>query len=162
MTGSARWAALAASLGVAACGPGNISEECIPIDDQVAPGFNNWCGAWIIHDPNLEWDGPPPAQNQFVCLAPDEDGECDLCGVDQLEAAVEWELREQLAILTPACELEHWEVHCMHSIENGMSLRGPDQYCCYEIAVWGENCEYSTTPVPLTHNPQRLGVVDAQ
>ncbi len=34
-------------------------------------------------------------------------------------------------VLGFGCDLERWEVHCMQ----GMSVGGPDTYCCYEIAI---------------------------
>jgi len=34
-------------------------------------------------------------------------------------------------VLGFGCYLERWEVHCMQ----GMSVGGPDTYCCYEIAI---------------------------
>jgi hypothetical protein len=140
MTGGSRMAALLAWFALISCGPGKVVEECIPVDEEVGVG-QYWCDAMDIYDPELEWEGPAPAQARFVCLAPDEAGECTLCGLDELAEAVEGGLREQLAIAAPECELERWEVHCMQSIEHGTVFGGPDQYCCYEIAIWGESCE---------------------
>ncbi len=141
MTMSTKLPVLVLGFALTTCGPGPLVEECIPIVDRVGPGLDFWCDAYTIYDPELEWDGPPPARERFVCLAPDAEGECVRCGLDELAKAVEEPLREQLAVATPDCDLERWEVHCMRTIEQGMSVGGPDTYCCYEIAIWGESCE---------------------
>ncbi len=140
MTHETRLVALVAGIVLGSCGPGKVVDECIPVDEQVGVE-QYWCDAIDIYDPKLEWDGPPPAQARFVCLTPDEAGECPLCGLDELAASVEKDLREQLSIAAPQCKLDRWEVHCMRSIEHGMVFGGPDAYCCYEIAIWGQSCE---------------------
>lgn len=130
-----------AALGVLmACGPEPISPECIPIDPQIP--FDNvmWCdGAFSVHDPEIMYEGQPPDGGQAVCVAPDPDGECPSCPLDEVTASIETPLREQLALNTPSCEVERWEIPCMRTIEGGM-FSSSTNYCCYQVAYWGTNC----------------------
>ena len=111
MTHETRLVALVAGIVLGSCGPGKVVDECIPVDEQVGVE-QYWCDAIDIYDPKLEWDGPPPAQARFVCLTPDEAGECPLCGLDELAASVEKDLREQLSIAGSRLrggDQPHWE-----------------------------------------------------
>ena len=61
------------------------------------------------------------------------------CGPPEVADAVEVRLLELLAEYRPECQLEHWELGCMRTIENGMILGHESGYCCFQVAVWGND-----------------------
>ncbi len=128
-------------LAASACGPDPITQECVSIDPNLGvQGIANWCDdALSVHDPEIMYEGQPPDGGQAVCVAPDPDGECPSRPLDEVTASIETPLREQLALNTPSCEVERWEIPCMRTIEGGM-FSSSTNYCCYQVAYWGTNC----------------------
>lgn len=137
-------AALAIGVG-GSCGPPSPpAAECIPVDDLLGdPAARLWCdGLWTPQsDPDVAWNGAPAGAGLPVCLPPESDGSCKACPVDEVEVAVEAELKN----LYPEgadCHIEHWEIGCMRTPENTMKSLGiNDNYCCFEVALWGPGCD---------------------
>lgn len=51
-------------------------------------------------------------------------------------------MREQIAQEFPACDIQHWEFGCMRTVESAKMLGREDDYCCFQVAVWGPGCRY--------------------
>lgn len=130
--------ALASALG---CGPSGVELECVSIDEKLGdPGSRQWCEGQYYPE-TLEWNGQPSVETIPVCLAPKADGECAVCPVDEISDAVEVQLLEDLAQYRPGCQLEHWELGCMRTIENAILIGREPEYCCFQVALWGDGCD---------------------
>ena len=131
---------IALALALAACGPPGPTLDCIPIDEQLGvPIDRQWCEG--EYQPSMLWQGEEVDNNAIICLLPESDGECKVCPADEVSAAVETKLEFDLAMYYSECTLEHWELGCMRTLENAKNVlhREPES-CCFQVAVWGENC----------------------
>lgn len=134
-------------LGLAvACGPPPASgDQCIPTDELLGnPAERLWCGGlWKPQDdPDLIWKDEPAGAGGPVCLPPRADGSCQTCPIDEVAAAVEAELNALYPVGSAECQVEHWEIGCLRNKENTeKSLGITDDYCCFEVALWGPGCD---------------------
>ncbi|MCA9700060.1 MAG: hypothetical protein KC431_21220, partial [Myxococcales bacterium] len=116
-----------------------VTPDCVPVDEKLGdPAGRMWCdGEYFPLD--LEWEGEIPIDTLTVCLSPEADGTCNLCPTAEIADAVEIGMREYLTEYRPACQLQHWELGCMRTIENGMKLEREEGYCCFQVATWGND-----------------------
>ena len=128
------------ALSSSSCGPGEPTLECVEIDQSV--DTYGWCElaaspamAGLTHEGELA-----SAHSLRICVAPQANGSCQLCSFEEVEEALDSEVRSIVDFHVPECELEHWELGCMEDLESSMS-GNPDDYCCYWVVIWGENCE---------------------
>lgn len=125
-------AALASS-----CGPGETAPDCVSVDAQLGvPGAREWCEGEF----SAQWEGEYADKELPVCLPPLADGSCELCPTEKVVADVESALFEMLPETRPSCKLEHWEFGCMWTIENALELGREPDYCCFQVALWGDGC----------------------
>lgn len=121
--------------GIFACSD-DTSSECVEIDKQLAdPPSRVWCDGEFSPPP---WNGMIPDKSTAVCLAPQPDGTCKLCPRAEVIDEVEVKLRE--IVTERECNLEHWEFGCMRTVEHA-KLIDPENYCCYQVALWGSGCK---------------------
>ena len=121
------------------CGPGEAAPECVAVDEQLGvPGDREWCEGEFF--PSLRWEDQLAVKTIPICLAPDANGECELCPRAKVIEDVETRLYPHLAETRPLCQLDHWEFGCMRTIENAVTIGREPDYCCFEVALWGEGC----------------------
>ena len=125
-------------MSVLGCGPPEVAPDCVPIDEKLGTSSNLWCDGEPFPI-DLEWEGQIPIETFPVCLSPESDGSCKRCSTSEIADAVEVDMQEYLLEYRPACQLEHWEIGCMRTIENGMKLGHEGGYCCFEVALWGND-----------------------
>ena len=123
---------------VLGCGPREITADCVSVDEKLGTGSNQWCDGDLFPI-DLEWEGEIPIETFPVCLPPEADGSCKRCPTAEIADAVEDDMQEYLTEYRPACQLRHWEIGCMRTIENGMLLGHESGYCCFEVALWGND-----------------------
>ena len=126
-----------------ACGPGELTLECIAVDPSLGDPSNKvWCED--DYYPTITWNGALADASRSVCLPPDEDQQCRACPADEVRASVEDTLRADLAQHWPDCVLEHWELGCMRTVANAKKVVGDDHpdFCCFQVALWGPGCSY--------------------
>ena len=144
MTNMSKAAAFVLTVATLGCGPGEVvpepDPECVQVDELLGvPGSRLWCNG--EYEPETPWEGELAVKLLTICLPPRADDECELCPLSEVSEAVGQELDARLAEYQPMCKLEHWELGCMRTIENAMVMGfGPD-YCCFQVALWGENCK---------------------
>jgi len=127
------------ALAMTGCGPGDPAPDCVSVDERLGvPGDRQWCEGEFY--PSIEWQGELADKALPVCLPPQADGTCELCPTDKVTADVENKLLEYLAEYRPMCKPDHWELGCMRTIENAISLGREPDYCCFEVALWGQGC----------------------
>jgi len=119
---------------------GDTSSECVEVDEQLGePIGRQWCEGEFSPPP---WNGESAGQTRLVCFEPEADGGCKLCPREDVVEAVETKMREQLAEYKPNCDVQHWEFGCMRTVENAKMLGWEEEYCCFQVAVWGSGCNY--------------------
>ena len=123
---------------VLSCGPPEVTPDCVPIDERLGITANQWCDGEPFPI-ELEWEGEIPIDTNAVCVAPEADGTCKVCPTSEVADAVEAELLESLAVWRPECQVRHWKIGCMRTIENGKRLEHEAGYCCFQVAVWGDD-----------------------
>lgn len=116
---------------------GDTSTECVEVDEKLAdPPSRSWCDGEYSPPP---WNGRPADKTLGVCLPAQPDGSCKLCPraevIDDVETKVH-EIAEERE-----CALEHWEFGCMRTVENGKLISIENNYCCYQVALWGSGCK---------------------
>ncbi|PRQ02329.1 hypothetical protein ENSA5_24200 [Enhygromyxa salina] len=115
------------------------SNECVEVDEQLAdPSPRVWCGGEFSPPP---WNGEEAAKSLAVCLEPQSGGACKLCPRADVVDDVEVKMHEKLAADRPDCALEHWEFGCMRTVENAKMIGHETNYCCYQVAIWGQGCK---------------------
>ena len=128
-------------LATAGCGPGEPPADCVSVDERLGvPGERQWCEG-EFHPESLEWEGEISVETVPVCLAPQADGTCELCPTAKVMADVEVQLLEDLAEYRPMCKPDHWELGCMRTIENAIMIGRETDYCCFQVALWGDGCK---------------------
>src|SRR5690606_24656209 len=91
--------------------------ECVAVDPSLGDPSNKvWCED--DYYPTVTWNGELAIASRTVCLPPARDQQCQACPADEVSVAVEEALRAGLNQYLPNCELEHWELGCMRTIEN--------------------------------------------
>ena len=120
------------------CGPASIEQDCVPLDEKLGTISHQWCDGEPFPI-DIEWEEEIPVATYPVCLAPEPDGTCNRCPTTEIEDAVEPRLLELLASYRPECQVRHWELGCMRTIENGMKLEREEGYCCFQVAIWGND-----------------------
>ncbi|WP_146155520.1 hypothetical protein [Enhygromyxa salina] len=123
------------------CGRSGGEVECIEVDEQLGdPGSRQWCDG-EYSPTNLQWEGQMTSTTVPVCLSPEEDGQCTVCPTDEVRRGVEEQLHKDLAQYRPECTLAHWELGCMRTIEHAKEIGRDPDYCCFQVALWGDQCE---------------------
>ena len=127
------------SASMLSCGPPEVTPDCVPVDEKLGdPAGRMWCdGEYFPLD--LEWEGEIPIETFPVCLPPEVDGSCKRCPTAEIADAVEDDMQEYLTEYRPACQLQHWELGCMRTIENAILIGREPDYCCFEVALWGND-----------------------
>ena len=124
---------------IPSCGPGEVAPECVAVDEQLGtPGERMWCEGEFT--PSIPWEGELAVKTLPICFAPRADGECELCPSAKVIEDVETRLYPHLAETRPLCQLDHWEFGCMRTIENAVLIGREPDYCCFQVALWGEGC----------------------
>ena len=122
-----------------ACSP-DTSSECIDVDEQLGdPSDRRWCGGEFVPP---DWDNQPADHIRSVCFEPGPDGACKLCPRDEVIEEVEAKMREDVSQESFQCEIQHWELGCMRTVESAKMLGRDTDYCCFQVAVWGPGCKY--------------------
>ena len=128
------------ALGVAGCGPGQANPDCVAVDEQLGvPGDRQWCDGQFYPE-DLEWQGQASVETLPICLPPQVDGSCELCPTEKVIGEVELGLQSYLEEFRPMCQLEHWEFGCMRTIEHAIMIGRDQDYCCFQVALWGPFC----------------------
>ena len=135
-----RVASLILAIASLACAD-DTSSECVAIDQQLAdPPSRLWCDGEFSPP---AWNGALADKSLAVCLAAQPDGTCKLCPHAEVLEQVEARMREMVA--ERDCELEHWEFGCMRTVENGKLISLDNNYCCYQVGLWGSGCKDDTS-----------------
>ncbi|MFV8751533.1 hypothetical protein ACNOYE_13395 [Nannocystaceae bacterium ST9] len=130
-----------------ACGPPPATPDCVAVDERLGePIERRWCDGEYL--PTLEWNQRSAEGLANVCLPPEPDGECKLCTVEEVESRIDVRLNELLTEQKPECALEHWELGCMRTVENAKMMGYVDDYCCFQVALWGNACEPDDGSIP--------------
>ena len=123
---------------VVGCGPPEVEQQCVPIDEKLGTVSHQWCDG-EPYPITLLWQDEIPIDTMAVCVAPEADETCKRCPTTEVTDTVETKMYEILAEYRPECQLQHWELGCMRTIENGMVLGHEAGYCCFQVAVWGDD-----------------------
>jgi len=128
------------ALAMTSCGPGEPAPDCVSVDEQLGvPGDRQWCEGQFYPE-ELEWEGELAVETVPICLAPLANGECELCPTEKVTKDVETKLLEDLAKYRPMCKPDHWELGCMRTIEHAIMNGYESNYCCFQVALWGQGC----------------------
>ena len=120
------------------CGPPDVTPDCVPVDEHIGTSGILWCDGQPFPI-DLEWQGQIPIETYAVCLPPEADGTCKLCPTSEVTDRVEIGMHELLDQYRPECQVEHWELGCMWTMENAMSAGYETNSCCFQVAVWGND-----------------------
>lgn len=134
--------ALSAALVLLSVGCGSEAPplECVAVDPDLGdPAKRVWCDG--EYSPTMTWKGQSPVTARAMCLAPEADGSCEVCPVDEVTGEVATRLDQWIADNRPECALEHWELGCMRTIEHAQIFVEDGDHCCFQVAMWGPGCE---------------------
>jgi hypothetical protein len=131
-----------AALAALACSDEPIV-ECVAVDPSLGDPSNKlWCED--DYYPTMTWNGELATASRTVCLPPTRDQQCQACPAQEVRDAVGDALRASLEEYVPGCELQHWELGCMRTIENAKKIVGDQDpnFCCFQVAIWGPGCGF--------------------
>ena len=129
---------LLATASVLGCGPPAVERDCVPLDEKLGTVSHEWCEG-EPYPVDLIWQDEIPIDTWAVCLPPEADGSCRRCPTAEVADVVEDGMLEYQLEYRPDCQLQHWELGCMRTIENAMKLGYETDYCCFQVAVWGDD-----------------------